>query len=267
MTAPVLLDAGDATPARLLTCDILTSGTLQSNPVWSTLQYVNELNLVLDDPSWQTSTVYGSGGYGSQDKLGTQWSATLTVEHQITPNSNPPAYDPTHDYLEALGQGAFGRACTTYFRFYDFDVNDLTGVVTPRPQAYLGRGAVSWPGYGGGDQDNPRTVAVAVQGKGKLTRVAHPYPAPGATPVVPTVAQVVPSTLAVAGGKAVELIGSAFTGTTGVTFGGTAATNVQVINDGKILATAPAHATGTGLAVVVTNATGPSTGGPTVAFA
>lgn len=69
---------------------------------------------------------------------------------------------------------------------------------------------------------------------------------------------VLPNTaLAAAGGRAVEIKGAFFTGTTGVTFGGTAATNFTVVNDNLIEAVYPAKAAGT-YPVVVTNATGPN---------
>jgi hypothetical protein len=68
---------------------------------------------------------------------------------------------------------------------------------------------------------------------------------------VPTIISVVPSAGPVAGGNTVLINGADFTGTTGVTFGGLAATNVSVVNDGQLSAAAPAHAAGT-VDVVVT---------------
>ena len=56
---------------------------------------------------------------------------------------------------------------------------------------------------------------------------------------------------------AVTITGTGFTGTTGVTFGGTPATGVTVVDDTTITATTPAHAPGA-VDVVVTTPAGPS---------
>jgi len=75
-----------------------------------------------------------------------------------------------------------------------------------------------------------------------------------------------------AGGNTVAVFGSGFTGTTGVTFGGVAGTNVTVINDNELHVTVPAYDSGTTtcataadpntdvcqVQVVVTNGTGSS---------
>lgn len=63
---------------------------------------------------------------------------------------------------------------------------------------------------------------------------------------------------AAAGGTAVTIVGQNFEGTTGVTFGGTAATSVVVVDDETITCVAPAHAAGA-VDVAVTNATGTKT--------
>jgi hypothetical protein len=64
--------------------------------------------------------------------------------------------------------------------------------------------------------------------------------------VVPNVLSVTPATGLAAGGTAVTIRGSSFTGTTGsgVKFGPTAATSVVVVNDGTITCTSPAKTAG-----------------------
>lgn len=102
-------------------------------------------------------------------------------------------------------------------------------------------------------------------GAGWLARLA----AMGFTPAaasIPVITSVSDRTLGTAGGELITIHGSHFTGTTGITFAGTAATSFTVLDDATIVATAPAHAAGTG-ALVVTNATGPSTTGGTVTYA
>ncbi|GAA3607738.1 hypothetical protein GCM10022223_24640 [Kineosporia mesophila] len=76
--------------------------------------------------------------------------------------------------------------------------------------------------------------------------------------VSPTVTALVPSMGAVDGGTQVTIYGTGFLTTTGVSFGGTTATNVTVINSTTLLATSPAHAVGP-VNVIVTTPVGSST--------
>jgi hypothetical protein len=57
------------------------------------------------------------------------------------------------------------------------------------------------------------------------------------------------------GGLPVTITGSGFAGVRGVTFGGTAATNVKVVSDTKITCVTPPHAAGA-VAVVIQDASG-----------
>ncbi len=72
------------------------------------------------------------------------------------------------------------------------------------------------------------------------------------SPVAPTVTGVNPSSGLLGGGTPVTLTGTNFASGAAVTFGGTAATNVVVVNSTQITATTPAHAAGA-VNVVVTN--------------
>jgi hypothetical protein len=60
----------------------------------------------------------------------------------------------------------------------------------------------------------------------------------------PTVTDVSPAGGPIAGGTAVTITGTGFTGTTSVLFDGTAAITFSVVNSTTITATAPAHAVG-----------------------
>lgn len=73
----------------------------------------------------------------------------------------------------------------------------------------------------------------------------------------PTVASVSPAAGSLAGGTSVTITGSNLTGATVVRFGTTPASNVVVVNAGKITATAPAHDAAT-VDVIVTTAGGTS---------
>ena len=74
-----------------------------------------------------------------------------------------------------------------------------------------------------------------------------------ATPA-PTVTSLTPTSGTTAGGTAVTITGTGFTGATGVTFGGVAATNVSVVSSTSITATTPAGSAGTASVVVTTPA-------------
>lgn len=268
MSAPVLNSSGDQTPHRLTTIDLNVTTPLNTGaPNWQTLQYVEDTDFNPDDPQWVASGIYSDGGWGNQDKLGANWHLNATLNHMVVPGSVPPSYDPTHDYLESVTIGKFGRANRVQLRVYDWDVNDATGVLTPRGQAYAGVASSAWPGYGTGGTNDKRLIQCVFMGKGPILKISHPYPVAA---VVPVVNNVTPDSLLVAGGGAFEINGTGFalvTGATGVKFGGTNASSYTVVNDSKIIGVYPAHTAGTGVAVLVTNPTGPSVGGDTVIYA
>lgn len=74
-------------------------------------------------------------------------------------------------------------------------------------------------------------------------------------PTTPVVNSLSPSTSTTDGGVTVTINGSQLTGTTGVTFGGVAGTNIVVLSDSQITVTNPANAEGD-VIVVVTTSTG-----------
>ena len=78
----------------------------------------------------------------------------------------------------------------------------------------------------------------------------------------PTVTSLSPATGAAAGGTAVTITGKDLTGTTGVTFGGTAATSVVVVSDTSVTCVTPAKTAGAYDVVATTPAgTGTKTNG------
>ena len=78
-------------------------------------------------------------------------------------------------------------------------------------------------------------------------------------PPAPTVTSVSPSSGATAGGTAITITGTDFTGATGVTIGGAAATSVTVVNATTITCVTPAGTAGA-KDVIVTTASGSGTG-------
>jgi hypothetical protein len=74
---------------------------------------------------------------------------------------------------------------------------------------------------------------------------------------VPTITSLTPSAGPATGGTSVAVVGTGFTGTTGVTVGGTAATSFNVVDDTHLTVVTEAHAAGAAN-LVVTNGTGAS---------
>jgi hypothetical protein len=257
MSAPVQLGAGASTPNRLWTPEVDTNNSA-ANPNWLPIEFVESCDFNPDEAAMVDATVFADGGYSGQDKLGAAWSATVTVNRMIVPGSVPPAYGTAQEYIRARSIGKFGNANQIRFRIYEFDVNDIPGVNTPRVEAYTGLATCAWPGTGGGAQAEARKIAIPFAGKGKLVPIAHPYPI-GAS--VPTIYAFSPATLAAGGGTPFRVTGSGFTGATAVTLAGTAVTSFTVWSDGEITGVAAAHAAVAGAAIVVTTPTGPSTTG------
>ena len=81
------------------------------------------------------------------------------------------------------------------------------------------------------------------------------YPAAFTYLVAPTLTSVAPATGPATGGTNVTLTGTSFIGASSVTFGGSAAMNVTVVNNTTITCTTPAHAAGT-VSVIVTTPVG-----------
>jgi hypothetical protein len=105
-------------------------------------------------------------------------------------------------------------------------------------------------------------------GVGLVDTVVHTLGGPSATESAdqffygnqPSITSVSPDTGPTTGATVVTLTGTGFSGATTVGFGGLPATNVKVISDTEIQATAPAEAAGTVDTLVITPAGGSATG-------
>lgn len=269
MSAPVLLGSAGSTTNRKWVPEVNTGTTLA--PVWVPLEFVNNFDPTTDDPNLQDSTVFADGGFSGQDKTGAAWAATCTVMRMVLDASSPPIYGPAQEFLRVSKSiGKFGAANRVQIRFYEFDVNDPTGVISPRTEAYMGFAAVSWKEQGG-DQGSESMVTISFVGKGKLNVIAHPYPLAAVVPVVYTAVPGTGTTFLAAGGGQFRITGQGFQGgtgvvaTTGVKFLGTNATSWTVWSDSEITGVYPAHAAGSGV-VTVTTSVGASTVSPTITY-
>jgi len=97
----------------------------------------------------------------------------------------------------------------------------------------------------------PSPITVTTLGSG-TTLDALPSNTFGVTAAQPTVTGIVPSSGPAAGGTAVTISGTNFTGATGVTIGGTAAASVVVVSSTSITAFTPTGTAGTASVVVTT---------------
>ncbi|MEQ1751815.1 MAG: choice-of-anchor D domain-containing protein, partial [Prosthecobacter sp.] len=68
----------------------------------------------------------------------------------------------------------------------------------------------------------------------------------------PTIASIIPNTGSIVGGASVTITGTKFTGATAVSFGGTAATSFEIVNDTTITAITPASTVGAKSVLVTT---------------
>ena len=131
------------------------------------------------------------------------------------------------------GAGFTTRIITTH----DSDLAE--DEIGPTPGSYSATAPLSPSGYW-----VMQMAAFKVQGSGSGT------PAP-------TVSSVSPNSGSTNGGTSVTITGTNFSAGATVTFGGTAASNVNLVSSTSITATTPAHAAGA-VNVVVTNSGGPS---------
>jgi hypothetical protein len=77
------------------------------------------------------------------------------------------------------------------------------------------------------------------------TNLAPPASACSPLPIPPYVTSITPATGLAAGGTAVVILGSGFTGSTAVSFGGVAGTAFTLVSDSRINVTTGAHAAAT----------------------
>lgn len=261
MSAPVQPSLGASTGNRKWFYEVNTGTT--GAPVWTVVGGIRSAQFQPDAPNWVENTDQQGQGFKSENKTGATWSGALTIDRKVR-QSDPTQYDVGQEWLRTHAIAKFGTSNTIEVRVCEFDTNDPTGVASPRIEAYHGFCGVAWV-PSGGDQLADDEVQVTLNGQGKLDLISHPYPG---TAVVPVIDSATPLAGSTAGGTSVVIHGRGFAGTvatTGVKFGTTNSPSWSVLSDDTIAAVAPAHAAGA-VAIVVTNATGPSTTGPNFVY-
>ena len=221
-------------------------------PTWVPVNGMTDFVAKVDPALADDSDFYS--GWKSQAKTALGWNITTKLVRKVTVASAT-AYDPGQEALRTASL-AFGNTGIVDVRFYEVTTSG------PKVEAYRGYAEVTWASDGGA-MDALDTVSVTLTGRGELSAITHPDGAPSAVPVVTSIN---PTTGVQAGGYLVSIMGTGFTGTvetTGVKFGVTNATSWQVISNNLIVAIAPAKAAGP-FEIVVTNASGASSSGPSI---
>jgi hypothetical protein len=252
MPATTKVQLGAATTVRKWYVDVNTGTT--AAPVWTGVFGMTDFKPSLS-PTWKDTSDFDSGGDKSSTATAREWGVEFKVQRKSNA-SDPTTYDPGQEALRLRAEN-IGLTNSIEIRWYEMESGG------PRVESYQGTVGVEWAPDGGAMEDTDG-VSVKLMGQGHRTITTHP----ATVAVVPVVYSFTPITGPIAGGTSVVVHGSGFTGTvavTGVKFGATNATNWSVVDDDTLVATAPAHAAGA-VAIVVTNATGPSTTGPNYTY-
>jgi hypothetical protein len=166
---------------------------------------------------------------------GSSWTIDAKIIHRtgldgVTMNA-------VQERLRTLSEATDAASGEAHVRWYD-----RSGV----GEAWDGRCLVDWTpdGGNGGARD---TVTVKFMGQGPRVAITNPNASP-----LPVVSAITPTGGGVAGGTLVTIKGRKFTGATGVTFGGTAATSFTLVDDTRIVVVAPAKTAGSADVIVTT---------------
>ncbi|SRR5258705_2901595 len=187
--------------------------------------------------------MYEDGGADRVAVTGSSWE--LAIPLSLSKNAAGTSRDAVQAFLFAQHLAhVTGGGPTAEFgvKFYD-----RSGIAA---EAFEGRAVITaWGPSGGQNKDD---ITLTLKGQGKLVAITNP-----ASSQVPVVSGLSPATGAAAGGTMVQIFGGHFTGVTGaagVKFGANNATSYTFVNDGLIVAVAPAHAAGSVQTIVTTPA-------------
>ena len=253
MASTTKVPLGASTLQRKWYIDVNT-GTYAS-PVWTGVFGVEEFKYAVE-PTLQDDGDYDNFGFKSSSVTAQGWQIELKVARKVQVASAVD-YDIGQEKLRVTSI-LMGNSNRVDIRWYEVTPSG------PKVEAYRGWAAVSWTPDGGA-MDALDTVSVTLTGQGAPVAQTHPDGAPTAIPIVYSAT---PNTAAAAGGSLCTLSGIRFTGTvvtTGVKMGVTNWTSWVVLSDNCIVGVVPAK-TAASYEVIVTNATGASTGGPSVVY-
>jgi hypothetical protein len=175
---------------------------------------------------------YEDGGAAREAVTGYSWQ----IEGKLAFSTNlaGTALDTVHNFLRtkfvAL-RAASAQASEFGVMFYNRD--GVTDLHSSEGRVYV----KEWKQSGGKGRE---VIDFVLMGQGPLAAITNPLGS-----AVPVITSLVPAAAGTAAGGIIQIFGQKFTGATAVSFGGTAATNFAVVNDGLIVATKPALTAGT----------------------
>lgn len=187
-------------------------------------------------PTLQDVSDYETSGWSSSEKTMQAWTATAKMRRPIVAGN----YDSGQEILRAARLG-FGDSARVFARFYDRNAG---------PEAYQGVAIVTWTRSKTGVADIEEITVTLTGTDVPLATITNPVTNTSA----PVITAIAPS--GQGSGKAIEILGSGFTGATAVSVG-IAVTNFTVVNDGLIEAVLATASAGT-VQATVTAPTGTS---------
>lgn len=219
--------------ARRFKVDVSTDAT-----TWIPFKGITDLN-PQETPTLQAADNYDSNGFSSFEKTLTGVKVVIKAQRVLTSGG---AFDPGQEQVRQT-RFQFGTQARIYVRWYDRN---------GASEAYQGYFLVDWQASKTGVSDIEE-ISVTLTADGVVSSITNP----ATSPAVPVIISATPS--GAAAGAMVRITGAYFTGATasGVKFGGTAATSIDVISDSTIEALVPAGTAGSA-AITVTNGAGTS---------
>lgn len=184
---------------------------------------------------------YEDGGANREAVTGYSWQ--IEGKLAFSTGLDGTALDTVHNFLrtkykQLRTQSA--QASEFGVRFYNRD--GLNDGHSSEGRVYV----KEWKQSGGKGRE---MIDIVLMGQGPLSDITNPL-----GNALPVITSLVPAAAGTAAGGIIQIFGQKFTGATGVSFGGTAATNFAVVNDGLIVATKPALTAGTKDTTVTTPA-------------
>lgn len=200
-------------------------------------------------------------GTGAADLAGNtlQSAANVSFTTAAAPDTTPPAVQSTNPANNATGVAVSSTISVTFSEPMSKSATQSAFQISPAKS-----GSFSWNGAGTVMTFTPISALTSSQNytvtigtgatdlAGNPLQSAHNWTFTTATPPPPDVTGISPSSGSTGGGTSVTISGTNFANGATVSIGGTAATNVTVVNSTTITATTPAHAAGA-VSVVVTN--------------
>lgn len=269
--------ASDSSGNRTVTYDLGASYDVRAFGMWGTgPEAITSFNLLAsDDASFTTSqNVAGPLTFTNPGSEGSRRAQTWTFTSVRARYFRLSVLTQNHASVMSIGEVVFGGS-ETVTTATQSDVTYNSAILGGNVIAESSERGIVW-----GTSENPTTSNNKVQigsGTGAFSQLVTGLPSSTTIHVrayaisaagtaygsnisfttaasAPTVASISPSTGSTAGGTNVTITGTGFTGATGVTIGGAAATDVVVNSATTITATTPAGTAGTASVLVTTPA-------------